>query len=236
MDQNKQRTKDAKTVNLLLIAGLIYALVVMTLIGAIVLVRVNRKETNSSATQSNNSANTVLPTPSLALAESVCSEYGGEFKDDSEARFGGYLSYSKDFSDAKICEKYTHQEVDRGVYSSARHMDGTPLTDEELQDMYGVTIGPKDFSYEIGILKEDTKENYRAKIIKSVVEYEGRGDVSPYTILENSDELFKACNSVGGMMITCEAFYDDIFLIVTAQDYAMASDIFAELGFPDETN
>lgn len=168
-------------------------------------------------------------------AETLCEKYDGKIVDKENVRFGTLLNITADFLDSRICERYTYREVDPSVYRGhSFHADGTPLSDEEIQEMYGMTIGSKDFSYAIGFLKEDKKSEYWDYLRNMVANSEAHEDVSKYVILEDSKDMFKACNSTAGLMLTCFGMYDNIVIgISSGKDFPTVDKLFANLGFPN---
>ncbi|MBO7657351.1 hypothetical protein J6S55_01780 [Candidatus Saccharibacteria bacterium] len=82
MEQNDQNNK--KPMNPLVIAGVIYAVVVMVLIGAIIAVKLSR-----NGGSNNNFTSAIATEPSLELAETVCKKYGGESKYLDEGALDG---------------------------------------------------------------------------------------------------------------------------------------------------
>ena len=167
------------------------------------------------------------------VAEEVCEKYDGKIVNEGESRFGVNLD-PEGLLDVKICERYTYYEVDPELYrDSSYRMDGTPMTDQEIQDAYGVTILPTDFSYTIGFLEDDKKDEYRNDLRNKIVNFERSEDISKYTMLEDSDEVIKACRSIAGLTLECIGMYDNAVMGVFGGDYSTIDKVFANLGFPD---
>lgn len=184
-------------------------------------------------------SNTITP----EVAETLCSKYEGKIVDEENARYGSPLTMTADFSDTRICERYTHHEVDLdSIYPGlSSYVDDASLSDQEIQELYeeaqklyGISIGPKDFSYGVGFLKEDKKTEYWDFWRNELINSEAHEDISEYTMLEDSDEMIKACSSVAGLMLMCFGMHDNIVVAIeSGGDYSTVDKIFANFGFPD---
>ena len=182
----------------------------------------NRIEDYNSSSP-NTLINTNYPSePSIEAAKDVCERYDGKFVNVDEARFGHEIEIlaAGDFWDIglpvldnnKICERY----------SKNGNGDMPPPND--------IVTYSTDFAYEIGFMGDISK--YRNMLEEIFIKFEGHEDTSKYIILENSDNLLKACNSTA-MTLTCTAIYNNAFVTIRSSSFRIIDQLFAELGFPN---
>ncbi|MBR3252584.1 hypothetical protein IKF84_00725 [Candidatus Saccharibacteria bacterium] len=231
-----KKEMDPLTKNTIVFCLVVGAVIVFGIVGIILTLVLGAGKHNNSGSNPNTPINPPVAenVPSMELAEKVCKKYDGKFINIDEARFGAGGYSDEYFSVEKVCERYTYIDVDPSVYrDSSHHMDGTPLTDQEIQEMYGVSIGPTDFSYSIGVIRDGKKEEFWETQREYIINDKASGDISSYIILEDSDEFIKACKSVAGLQLGCVGLYDDIVISVMTGDIDVMDEIFAELGFPD---
>ena len=229
-----------KPMNPLMMAGLIYGLVVVVLVGAIVAILATR---NNSGSGNLDEPVAVNPTDTPDPVEPRDNP-GGDDPDEIEPTDSGDSGQTKPTTDSSkptpeltesVCKKRggIFSSYDSASFGDIEYDDAE---DEDWSEESETAESPyyycqsDNFYFGLTFLSDDQVSLY-ADAIRSSMDYSPES----YVILENSDDYIKTYSYLDGMGCTYMAMHKNMIVTIVAENTSFAEDLLVELGLPDRS-